>query len=90
MNVSNDSYSGDVSSVEKGNKNLESNLRKFKNLWVRRECYLHTLSQAEELSVVGVQLQHLWPAQVTRKDVLVQVRAVAQEGVGEPRRDALY
>ena len=49
MNVSNDSYSGDVSSVEKGNKNLESNLRKFKNLWVRRECYLHTLWQAEEL-----------------------------------------
>ena len=70
MNVSNDSYSGDVSSVEKGNKNLESNLRKFKNLWVRRECYLHTLSQAEELPSLYDNNEVIVPENITFPDWL--------------------
>ena len=70
MNVSNDSYSGDVSSVEKGNKNLESNLRKFKNLWVRRECYLHTLWQAEELPSLYENNEVIVPENITFSDSL--------------------
>lgn len=70
MNVSNDSYSGDVSSVEIGNKNLESNLRKFKNLWVRRECYLHTLWQAEELPSLYENNEVIVPENITFLDSL--------------------
>ena len=70
MNVSNDSYSCDVSSVEKGNKNLESNLRKFKNLWVRRECYLHTLWQAEELPSLYENNEVIVPENITFSDSL--------------------
>lgn len=70
MNVSNDSYSGDVSSVEKGNKNLESNLRKFKNLWVRRECYLHTLWQADELPSLYENNEVIVPENITFSDSL--------------------
>tara|TARA_A100001011_G_C14235679_1_gene810902 strand:+ start:225 stop:920 length:696 start_codon:yes stop_codon:yes gene_type:complete len=65
MNVPNDSYSGDVSSVEKGNKNLESNRRKFQNLWVRRECYLHTLWQAEELPSLYENNEVIVPENIT-------------------------
>lgn len=72
MNVSNDSYCGDVLPVEKGNKNLESNLRKFKNLWVRRECYLHTLWQAEELPSLYENNEVIVPENITFPDSLIK------------------
>tara|TARA_B100000886_G_C20320454_1_gene447849 strand:+ start:64 stop:771 length:708 start_codon:yes stop_codon:yes gene_type:complete len=70
MNVSNDSYSCDVPSVEKGNKILESNRRIFQNLWVQRECYLHTLWQAEELPSLYENNEVIVPENITFLDSL--------------------
>ena len=70
MNVSNDSYSCDVPSVEKGNKILESNRRIFQNLWVQRECYLHTLWQAEELPSLYDNNEVIIPENITFPDWL--------------------
>ncbi len=70
MNVSNDSYSCDVPSVDKGNKILESNRRIFQNLWVQRECYLHTLWQAEELPSLYDNNEVIVPENITFPDWL--------------------
>ena len=49
MMLLNSSYNGDVLSKDVDKFKSESNFLKFKNIWVQRECYLHTLWQKNEL-----------------------------------------